>query len=417
MLGDSVSVSGTLQSAYTVSSVQGQLQGASAQNLTLNGTNYTGTLDASSVAVGPMTLTVAATDALAGVGSASVSLIHDHPPTISVATQSGFVARPSLHLQATCNDPDMYGCATLSVAVGGAVVASANGSTLDTMVSLSQYDGKAVTLTFTATDTQGMSASVSRSGNVDTALDLPIVAQGDRPILSFDATRILFATDVSLVIRPRAGGTDTVAGTGTFSSAYLTSHGAIWPGGEWRDGVALTNAATGDLVANGDYAGWTTINDTTIVGNVAAYWRDVATDTTTQIASGGYQTYGPSVASNGDMVFTWIAPSSQYQRVYRYRGGVSTEIPGSCVRCDGALTDGVNVVYHQHLLGGGRGETYLYDGTTETVLDNAANGRGRRAVASIGLHRADGLDGVHDPLQRDDRHRVHAHPHGDRCSG
>src|ERR1700682_3185866 len=101
-------------------------------------------------------------------------------------------------LQATCTDTDMYGCASLSVAIGGVVIASTNGSPLDTTVSLSQCNGTAVTLVFTATDTQGMATTLSRLGYVDTSATLTEVARGDGPVLDFDATRILFATDTSL---------------------------------------------------------------------------------------------------------------------------------------------------------------------------------------------------------------------------
>jgi hypothetical protein len=374
VLGDSFPVSGTLQSIYTIASVQAQVQGP-AQNLTFSSFGYSGTVDVSPVPIGPMTLTITATDSLNGSGSASVSLVHDHPPTVSVAVQNGFVARPNIRLQATCSDPDMYGCASISVSLGGAVIASTNTASLDTTVSLSQYDGKAVTLVFTATDTQGMTATLSRAGYVGVSSTLTEVAHGDGPILDFDATRLLFATDTSLVIRPRSGGVDTIIASGTFERAYLTSRGAIWPGAEWRNGIALVNAATRDLVAAGDYAAWTTGGYSGPANTSAAFLRDVGNDTTTQVASGGMLAESPSVASNGDVVFTWVPgyipqiPNPGYERILRYRAGVLATF-GSCVRCDLALTDGVNVAYQQRTLAPVRNRTYVATANGEIVLDD-----------------------------------------------
>jgi hypothetical protein len=130
VVGDSFPVSGTLQSTYTVNTVQAQVQGGAAQSLTFTSTGFNGTTDASAVPVGPMTLAVTATDSVAGTGSAAVNLIHDHPPTLSVATPDGVVGRPDVRLQATCTDPDIYGCASISVSIGGTVIAQTTSATL-----------------------------------------------------------------------------------------------------------------------------------------------------------------------------------------------------------------------------------------------------------------------------------------------
>ena len=221
---DSLTITGSVTSPYLINSAHAQVGGAGV-DLTINSKAISGTLDISSVALGPVTLDVTATDAVNEAGSTSVSFIHDHPPVLNVATPDGFVANPGVRLQASCSDPDPYGC--VSISVYGITV---NGTTLDQTVTPTETGP--LRLVFTATDSQGLTTTLSRMGYVPAPPVPNEVGHGDGPILDFDATRILFATDYSLFIRPRSVGPDTVIGPGGVTAAKLTSKGAVWPGGE-----------------------------------------------------------------------------------------------------------------------------------------------------------------------------------------
>jgi hypothetical protein len=173
------------------------------------------------------------------------------------------------------------------------------------------------------------------------------ITQVPGSIRDFDGERILFSTGYSLMIRSLAGGPDTVVAEHGVGTAFLTSRGAIWVGGEWRDGMTLTNTATSNLVARGNYAGWTSIGADPSPKPIFAYWRDVAADVTVQIADGGYETRDPAVAANGDMIFTWAAPGVASFQIYRYRAGAAAKLSAvTCPTCIApAATDGINVLY------------------------------------------------------------------------
>lgn len=241
---DVISITGTVTSMYTLSSVQAQVNGVS-QALTFTATSFAGSIDISSVPIGPITLTIAATDSLNNVGTSAIALVHDHRPILTVDVAKGFVARPTVRLRAACADVDMYGCASLDVKVDGAIIASTAGATLDQTVSLTQYNGKALTLTFSATDTQGLTTTFARAGYVDTNPTLVEVARGDGTILDFDETRLLFVTDNTVVLRSRIGGPDVVVGSAAVTRGGLTSHGAIWPGGRVEGRCTALNCSDG----------------------------------------------------------------------------------------------------------------------------------------------------------------------------
>ncbi|MBV9950191.1 MAG: hypothetical protein JOZ69_25345 [Myxococcales bacterium] len=389
-VGDAVAVACSVQSTFTLSTPTAQLTGGAVQPLTVSSAGFSGTLDASSLPIGPLTLTVNVTDSVSQTGSATVSLVHDHPPVLTVGTPDGVLGRPDVRLQAQCADADMYGCASLSVSIGAAVLASTTDPVLDTTVSLVAYAGQAVTLTFTATDTQGMTTSLTRSAYVDTNPTLTEVAVGDGPILDFDATRILFAKDTNLVLRPRSGGADMTLATGIVrgnfvgdpyltSHAYLTSHGAIWAGGELRDDTISANAITPDgnseLAAKGDYAAWLLAGD----AGATFYWRNIATDSTSALASNlNLANNDLQIAANGDAVFSIVvfnsASSVDQQKVILSRdGGAPLVIPSAFPRFIGGQTDGVNVIYQQFLAGGTYGGTALYSSGTEIQLPACAS--------------------------------------------
>jgi hypothetical protein len=333
-------IAGSFSSTYAVTGVQAAVNTVT-QSLSFTSTSFNGQMSLSTVPAGPITLVLTATDSIGQTGSASVplTLIHNNPPSLDVVTPNGFGA--TVRLQATCIDTDMHGCASISVA--GITV---NAASIDQTVTLT--GSGPVRLTFTATDTRGLTTSVSRMGYIPAPPGPNEVGHGDGPILDFDATRILYTTDYSLVIRPRGGGSDVVIGPGNINTAQLTSRGAIWPGGEWRDGTLLSNTVTSSVVAQGDSAGWLDMD------RLDVYYRNVASDFTQMIAKG--QTAGAAsdldLAANGDAVFIQNLEGTGISIfVYRYRAGSLQAISGgACIRrCLGPVkTDGINVVFTAH---------------------------------------------------------------------
>lgn len=107
----------------------------------------------------------------------------------------------------------------------------------------------------------------------------------------------------------------------------------------------------------GDYAAWTATEPV-----VQVYWRNVATDSTTQVVNGSYSASAkwPSVASNGNLAFSLYLPNQVNGGTWRYAGGVLEKISGQFdARAGLPLTDGVNIAYRVHKPLGGRSETCL----------------------------------------------------------
>lgn len=350
-VGDSLAVKATASGDFTITAVNAQV-GALATPLSFSGGNYTGQLDISTLPIGPISLTVTATDATAQSGAATLNLVHDHAPTLAVLTPEGAVARPTLRLRATCTDLDIYGCATIkATVVDGPELVSVNAAALDQTVSLSAYLDKAVAIDIVATDTAGASTTRRINAYVDATATLAEVARGDGPIVDFDDTRILFGLPGSLVIRARSGGAAdvtipnvAVAPGAAISTGFLTPLGAIWLGGELRDGATLTNNAQSGLVSRSGYAVWKT---GTAGSNPAGYYRDVAADSTTLAVQAGYDVPEADVAANGDAVFMWMPPAATAAVLSRRRAGVTTQLT-TVLYPQRPVTDGINVAYARH---------------------------------------------------------------------
>src|SRR5262249_39796393 len=109
--------------------------------------DFYGKLDLSSIAVGPVTLTVTASDANGESTTSTRNLIHDRPFAFKVDTRPESVARPDLRLHATCF-AGAYACAAIEVSAGGTVLATTNTPSskgdivLDKTVSLAAIEPK-----------------------------------------------------------------------------------------------------------------------------------------------------------------------------------------------------------------------------------------------------------------------------------
>jgi hypothetical protein len=344
-VGDSVTVNVTVQSQYLINSVKAQA-GNSSVNLGGSGGSYSGTLNLASEPMGPLTLTVTATDAASQTGSVQKSLVHSTIPVLDVAQPLDFtVARPQLPVQATC--PTAYGCTGIEVRSGsrtGALIASADGGSFNQSLSLAQSEGAAVALYVVALDSSGPMDERVLTAYVDSSPTLVEVERAQGPILDVTSTRLLFSGDGGLRIR-NLGTTNEVAISGpvAVNRGFLTNVGAIWPGGEWANGQTLNTPALGNVIARGNIASWTD------PGDGRAFIRDVAAGSTTAF-DGGVFNSADDVADNGDVLFSWLPNAGQVlsEAVIRHRAGAWNRVASDAgFRHHRGRGDGINTVFLQ----------------------------------------------------------------------
>lgn len=382
VITDSVRVTTTISSPYTLLSVVGEVGPAQATMVATAGTpGWSGTVDTSAVPTGPVTLTVYATDALAEVGTATRTLRRDNPPTLSVAMVPESVARPSLRLKATCSDSDFYPCASVTASVGGKVLATGTpvgtDIVLDQDVSFAAYESQAIDVELTATDVAGLKTTKNVRAYVDSSPRLTLLEEVPGHIYDFDATRVLFRDDASgmMTIKERATGTMTALGAYPTviygATAALTADGAVWPGAHWRSGVLEALSPSGiDFQANAKWAAWTTSR--------TLYTRDLTTGVTSSRAhsSTPYEYEGPTVsvdeAANVAVVtLAWLAQQNITDTVFLFNWVppqyLVTQL--TTYRSRSPLVDGTNVVFARHLSTGQRAGIILYTNGGLTVLD------------------------------------------------
>jgi hypothetical protein len=240
VVGTSMTVSVSVSSTYAVQSVSAQAGSISGALSPPSGTQgWTTTFATAGLPYGAQTLTVTATDIFNNTGSASVPFFHDNPPVIQLVTPLEAIARPTLDIAATCSTDDPGGCTGFQASHFGTVLASGQGSIQQT-VDFSAYLGQVVVVTFSASDSNGQSSSVSTEVFVDTSARLVPVDSVNGYILDFDATRILYCGATNAVIRDRQTQAETVIGPCSFVVPYqsvtgpptgqFTSVGAVWFG-------------------------------------------------------------------------------------------------------------------------------------------------------------------------------------------
>jgi hypothetical protein len=347
-VGDSINVTAKITSPYVITSATVTLGGATAPLVGGGANTFTGTLNASSQPLGPATLSVIATDANGETATFDVPVKHDHAPALAVTTPDLLVARPTVALKATCTDTDVYPCASLAVEAcsgSGACTALATTATasLDQTVSLSAYEGRAINLRFTATDTAGATTVLTRKVYVESDPHLALVDElGPGPVLDIDSTRILFVGASGVSIKDRVSGTVTVLAGGAPSYGRLSSAGAVWVGGDWINGTYTPRANTG-LIARGDWAAWSVYGVTTITR------ENLATGLTSVIpGSAGTAIASFDIDSGGNVAYSdyssgfrihVVSPAGTDQVLSALSNGVLPVI------------DGTNIVWQRHASG------------------------------------------------------------------
>jgi len=387
VVGDAVVVSTTATDpTYLVTSVTAQI-GAATMPMTGTGATRSATLSLGGQPFGPLTLTVTAENAVGETTRVTHTVRHDLPPALAVATVARTVARPTLRLAATCSDADVYPCASLTVLLGGTstVLASVTGAgptlALDQTVSLAAYEGREISLTFRAEDAAGARTDVVRSVVVESSDKLVVVDELPGPVLDVDATRILFvdasgnvatkdrATSAVVTHGPLAAGTSFAPGA--FRRAgRLTSAGAVYRGGERRNGVLSARPELSAFVVEGDWVVWITPPDEEASSH-ALQRENVATGAIETLASGsGLLPAHFCVDSAGNAAYVrFDVPASAYQLRRVDPAGTQTLL---ALGVD-PLIDGDLVAYRPHQLSPSRRQMYLSTPSGIETLDGASS--------------------------------------------
>jgi hypothetical protein len=342
------------------------------------------TLDLTGVAHGPLRLQIALTDAGGHAIETSIPFSYNTAPVLDLVAPGNYtVARPTLHVTATCTD-DSGSCASFSIDLVDATlrpfkrILSITESSVDMDVPFALADvGQTPLVRFLVTDATGLADTVYRVLNTEspeaTALQASVAVPGR--VLDADADRVLYldstATDAqSFRIRDRATGADVTV-SGVFRTlrapAYLTPTGALFIQEspttvqtlvEWRNGVATDLGLAQDLHVSGPYAIYVVGQDLIRLNTLTGASTVIATDAIN---------IGNDVASNGDVAY-WTNAGEVW--LFREGTGAARISPVSEFSTNPA-TDGVNVVYARRVTTtpeGGTWELDRFDGTTTTVL-------------------------------------------------
>jgi hypothetical protein len=349
----------TISSPFEVTSVKASTEDRELA-LTFTTRGWTGNIPLAGVGYGEKMLTVTATDAFGNTAQAQRKYIHDVPPSLTVnAPLDETVAHSTVFIDVTCTDDGPAGCASLTASDDRQTIAVGRDS-IKGFFPLTAPDGSDLRITFTALDSKGQQARLSRVVYTVTNQNLTEVETVGGHILDTQPDRILFLEDKVLKIRDRASGSDTVVTSDPAKLAlfgFLTPKGAIFAGTsesilinrvyDWRDGNLLDlgpiNSDT-SLVVKDKYAIW---NLAPPLGASALFLRDLVAGTNIQVSDRAGN-IDNDVSSNGDVVY-WTNEASTNYNVYRYRAGGGGKLTNDISLWNTyPRTDGINVVYRKH---------------------------------------------------------------------
>lgn len=396
----------TVNSLYELKDVKARVQGVEVEaNLSFSnnavcskwgcGPGWAGSISLTGLERGEKLLIVKASDVFGNITEATRSFIFDQKPILSVTDPlDGTVARPQLHISASCTDDDPVGCTSITVKADETVVATGQSSLYEN-VSLASFDGRQVTLRFEAKDSANQVIAVERVIYVEASSKLTAVETVSGSIFDVEPDRILFldktGADPILKIRNRITGEDTLipAITGKVPQyGFLTPKGAIfaakdndyrlfdWIGNAFATIDFPTNnnliRGTDSLKVRGNYAIWNLEKVLSL--------RDLLSGTDTIIYDNTEGWGLADVAANGDVVFGSNCGGFDCN-IFRYRQGTITRLTndiggpsiGYSFSNRAPLTDGINVVYSKKSLPS-NGDTYaiaVYGISGEEILSPA----------------------------------------------
>lgn len=364
LAADSIRVVVAVTSRYELASVRAAVGDAAVElSYSTDFSVWMGTVQLHGLPRDTLQLVVTARDVNGSATDALLLFIHDHPPTLSVPEPGdGAVTRDSVDVSADCSDDDPAGCSSLVVEARYADSASVLPDTLITReshvegtVSLAAYEGHAVSLTFTGTDSREQTFQVSRTVYVEASANLSEIVTVDGTVMDIQGNRVLYRdADRMVRLRDLTSGTTEALYADIYNDdgpgdGFITSSGAIFAAAapssssadvfEWRSGTLLNvggESGLHELLVNGDYA---------LFGYGPLRRHDLVTGTNTTITE-DIVAVDRDVAQNGDVVFV---RTDRY--VYLYHEDTTTRLlpeGGALWWYLSPVTDGVNVVYTQY---------------------------------------------------------------------
>jgi len=338
--------------------------------------DWSGTLDLSGLAFGPLDLVITGIYANGASFSTTRTFIHDRPPTLTVIEPiDQEVGRPSFRYSATCTDDDPAGCRTLTLYTATGIVLASGTSSISGTITLfgSRVDDL---ILFVATDSRGQSVTVRRTVFIESSTSIVALGEAPGPVQDYRDGRALYLKDPSeLVIRTLSSGFEETIPQKPVKPvvSFVTPLGAMFTSGhslyEWRNGsLTIFPGETVNglmLDVNERYALYG-LGGSTELGTTL-YRRDLLTGATATIATrAGIDNnfLGP----DGSVAF-W---GMDYD-IYWYRNGATTRLTND----DDAvwknrypITDGTSVVFWKQstVVIPLRSQIIMHDGVSETVL-------------------------------------------------
>jgi hypothetical protein len=370
--GSPMPVSVDVTSQFDVASVVARVNTLSANLAPATLPTWTGTMDLTSLPYGNFVVTVTATDVFGATASASRMFAHDEPPRVTVTSPlPNSVARPTVHVTATCTDDDPGGaCRLFGATSAGGGLSGAN-NLIDADLDLSSADGEAITLWVSARDWANQPVGPRIPLLVEDSPDLIDVASLGVRMLDVDETRFLYVgADGVVRVRARANANQTVLGpvadTRPATPPYgrLTSTGAIYvsipatipscgrpqESFEWRGagapvslGIQCENLQDGPWTIVGDW-GWRMQGDGQVVRRNFATGVEAVVTFPADVGGPLFTLNRYLLARNGDLVKA-IAATNEI-RFVRDHGGVQTEIGrGTVGSQNNPVYDGTAIAY------------------------------------------------------------------------
>ena len=348
---------------------------------------------------GTKVLKITAIDIYGSTEVAETTFIYDQPPVLNIQAPLDLtIARPQLQLTISCTDDDPVGCASInvysSVYYGTLTLIATGQNNINQSISLANNDGQYIKLSIYARDSAGQSVYNIRRVYVESSVKLHEVESVGGLLWDVQPDRILYVDCVSgaLKILNRLTRQDTILSNLSYppscpsegpidsqvfrSLGFLTPLGAIFNNHgiiyDYQDGVLLgLGKVQSYLKVKGNYAIW---NDDYLGQSNHLFLKNYITGTTISITT---QNMNSDVASNGDVVY------SLYNQIYRYRDGITTEIPSDVnpYRMN-PLTDGKNIVYstcdtfNQYRIC----DIVLYGESGKIILASGIRGEGNESV-------------------------------------
>ncbi len=385
-LGDTVGLAVGTVSANQVVEVTASAAGRSYQLSGVPGTaGWATSLLLDGVPHGPVVLTVAARDVNGNVSIWSTQYFLDRRPTLTVLEPLDFtVAHPQVRVRLVCHD-DGPSCAigVGGLSAGGGLFTQRPEDPLELV--LTAQGGGVDTVLFSVRDSVGSGATARRIIPFETSQRLVEVAVAPGRILDASA-RLLWADSAQIAIQDRASGGQTMIfglQGNRVEQGFLTPSGALFeiprafPSSanqlfDWRGGTALSlgDIPQFSLQVNGSFAAWYV--------NTQVFRRDLTAGTTTTVAT-DFNTGSLAVGPNGDVIY---GSGSELRRV---RNGAVSALVSDGFAHQGAVTDGLNVVYDRYDLGPSNQHfVILNDDSVESVLAGpfANAGSGTYAVTN-----------------------------------